>query len=180
MKVVNLLGGPGSGKSTTAAGVFYFMKLQGFNVELVTEYAKEIVYDGTMDTMLDRQEVIFAEQNQRLHRLRGKVDYAITDSPLLLSCVYPDISVEQQGITPWPALDAFKKFVIAVFSTYNNENFYLHRPDTFQEDGRYQDQTQAVSVDQRVLDTLTEHKFPFTSCKTDLHTADNIIQTITS
>jgi hypothetical protein len=44
MKVINLWAGPGAGKSTTAAGLF-LMKLTGRRVELVTEYAKEVVYD---------------------------------------------------------------------------------------------------------------------------------------
>jgi hypothetical protein len=38
--VVNLFGGPGTGKSTTASGVFYHLKRDNRNVELVQEYAK--------------------------------------------------------------------------------------------------------------------------------------------
>lgn len=41
--VINLIGGPGSGKSTTAAGLFFRMKSMGVRCELVTEYAKELV-----------------------------------------------------------------------------------------------------------------------------------------
>lgn len=39
---VNLYGGPGSGKSTTAAGVVSQLKLLSINAELVTEYAKDL------------------------------------------------------------------------------------------------------------------------------------------
>ena len=45
MKVINLFGGPGCGKSTTAADLFARMKLRGLSVELVTEYAKDVVWD---------------------------------------------------------------------------------------------------------------------------------------
>ena len=41
--VVNLLGAPGSGKSTIAASIFSKLKFQNLNVELVSEYAKELV-----------------------------------------------------------------------------------------------------------------------------------------
>jgi adenylate kinase family enzyme len=66
-KIINLFGGPGSGKSTTAAGLFHRMKLAGYKVELVTEFAKQLTYQNTVV---------------------GQVDYIITDSPTLLSVVY--------------------------------------------------------------------------------------------
>ncbi len=48
LKVINLWAGPGAGKSTTAAGLFNLMKIRGYNVELVTEFAKEMVYEGRL------------------------------------------------------------------------------------------------------------------------------------
>ncbi len=179
MKVVNLFGGPSSGKSTTAAGVFYFMKLQGYKVELVTEYAKELVYDGMLELMLDRQEVIFAEQNQRLHRLRGKVDFAIVDSPLLLSCVYPDMNGLQKGVNMWPALEAFKALVLAVIGTYENQNFFLQRPDGFETGGREHSLQQSMEIDYAIQDALNGNAFPFSTLPTNQHTVSQIIELIT-
>jgi len=80
MKVINLFGGPGSGKSTTAAGLFQKMKLKHMSVELISEYAKKLVYSNRLENMLDQQEYIFAKQNNMLHMLRDKVDFVITDS----------------------------------------------------------------------------------------------------
>ena len=42
MKVINFYGGPNTGKSTKAAGMYYKMNLAGYNVELVNEFAKEL------------------------------------------------------------------------------------------------------------------------------------------
>lgn len=43
MNVVNLFAGPGSGKSTTAAGIFYILKSEyNINCEYVSEYARYI------------------------------------------------------------------------------------------------------------------------------------------
>ncbi len=39
-----MFGGPGTGKSTSAAGLFFKMKLAQMEVELVTEYAKDLVW----------------------------------------------------------------------------------------------------------------------------------------
>jgi tRNA uridine 5-carbamoylmethylation protein Kti12 len=85
--VVNLFGGPGCGKSTTSAGLFHDMKKKSLNVELVTEYAKELVWSDSISAMSD-QLYLLANQNRRLDRLVGKVDYVITDAPLLLSAYY--------------------------------------------------------------------------------------------
>ena len=60
MKVINLFGGPGSGKSTTAASVFSKLKIMGYNVELVTEFAKDMVWEQH-DSIFDNQLLIFAE-----------------------------------------------------------------------------------------------------------------------
>lgn len=178
LKVINLFGCPGSGKSTTAAGLFYFMKLKGYKVELVTEFPKDLVYDGTLEVMLDRQEVIFAEQNQRLHRLRGKVEYVITDSPILLSTVYPKINQEQFGVGEWDALPAFIEFVKAVHNTYCNLNYYLHRSTVYQTYGRLQDEEQAAQIDIAIRNALACH--PHKSFDVDGDLVDNILNHVTT
>ena len=39
-KVISFFGSPGTGKSTTSAGLFYEMKNRDISCELVNEYAK--------------------------------------------------------------------------------------------------------------------------------------------
>ena len=43
--VVNLFGVPGAGKSTGAAYIFAMLKMYGINAELITEYAKDKVWE---------------------------------------------------------------------------------------------------------------------------------------
>ena len=150
MKVINLFGGPGCGKSTMAAAVFTYMKFKGHNVELVTEYAKDLVWDNRLEDMLDQQEYIFAKQNHRLHRLRDHVDYVVTDSPLLLSTIYPN------ALT-WPAYHEFCEFVRATNLTYTNMNFFLNRlgEEHFQEVGRAHNFAQSVDLDNQIRYMLT-------------------------
>ena len=45
MIVVNLFGAPGAGKSTGAAYIFAKLKMAGINAELVTEFAKDKVWE---------------------------------------------------------------------------------------------------------------------------------------
>lgn len=86
--IVNLYGSSGSGKSTTAMGLTYFLKLKGYKVEYVTEYAKDLVNEGSQHK-LKYQLSIFSEQLRKVHILLDKgLDFIITDSPLLLGVFY--------------------------------------------------------------------------------------------
>lgn len=51
--VINLWGGPGCGKSTTMARIFSELKVKGYNVEMVSEFAKDLVYEKRDETMKD-------------------------------------------------------------------------------------------------------------------------------
>lgn len=46
-KIINFIGGPGVGKSTTALGVAYNLKKRRLNIEYVAEYAKDVTWEGT-------------------------------------------------------------------------------------------------------------------------------------
>lgn len=168
MKVINLLGGPGCGKSTTAAGLFYKMKLQHGSVELVTEVAKDLVYDNRLDFLAQRQEWVLAEQHLRLKRLEGHVDYAIVDSPLLLSLVYPN--------EEWSVYDSFTKFALEIYNTFDNIVIYLERPDTYQQYGRREDAEAAVLVDEKVKKVMKGCVIDYHIVKTDgENTVDSIL-----
>lgn len=86
--VVNLHGGPGTGKSTTAALVFAKLKQQGVNAELVTEFAKDLAWEDR--SVIRCRPFVFGEQLWRIERLLGHVDVVVTDSPLLMDLVYSD------------------------------------------------------------------------------------------
>ena len=60
-KVINIFGAPNAGKSTVAAGLFYIMKINGYNVELVNESAKDLVWNGQTEH-LSEQLIVFTKQ----------------------------------------------------------------------------------------------------------------------
>ncbi len=148
MKVINLFGGPGTGKSTTAAGVFYYLKRQGVECELVTEYAKDLVWSERTN-MFTHQDYIFAKQRHRLERLRDKVEYVITDSPLLLSLIYmPDSYVGSLH---------FSDFIKDVDASFDNENFLLRREKEYSPIGRNQTEEEAKEIDGDIRKMLSSH-----------------------
>lgn len=151
--IINIFGGPGVGKSTVAAGLFSLMKKEGYNVEFVTEYAKELTYEGRYNVLEQDQLYIFAKQHRKILRLKYEVDYIISDSPLLLSVVYSELN-------PYNIHDheLFKKLVYDINSKYHNLNIFLKRngKHEYKQEGRYQDKEGAMFVDKAIESVLSK------------------------
>lgn len=158
MKIINLYGGPGTGKSTTAAGLFHLMKLRSMECELVTEYAKDLVW-SERHAMFTEQDYIFAKQNHRLRRLSGKVDWVVTDSPIVLGFFYIEDS--------FPGKDHFCNFVRDMFNSYDNINVFLERVKPFNPNGRNQTEEESKQIDQNIQDFLIENKLPYFTIPAD-------------
>lgn len=139
LKVINLWAGPGAGKSTTAAGLFNLMKNKGCCVELVTEYAKELTYEKN-SLLLQNQLHVLAEQDRRLRRLAGQVEWAITDSPLPLGLVYR--GMEFSKLVDLPSVNAYRQ--------YQNYDYFIHRTKAYQPYGRNQTEAQARALDDEI------------------------------
>ncbi len=71
MKVINLFGSAGAGKSTTALGVAHNLKINGYKVEYVSEYAKQLVMSGCQN-LLAYQEHVFTNQLFQMNILKDK------------------------------------------------------------------------------------------------------------
>jgi hypothetical protein len=170
MKIINIFGGPGCGKSTTAAGLFFEMKKMGLNVELVTEYAKDAVWERRYD-LLDDQIYIFAKQHRRISRLIGHgIDWVITDSPIPLGLVYLRDGALSQ---------AFPDLVMEVFGSYANYNFLLQRQWKYNPVGRNQkDEEEARIYDRRVSELLERWKMPVLTIPGGEVAVDKIIKDV--
>ena len=126
--IVNLFGAPGAGKSTGAAYIFALLKMRGVDAELVTEFAKDKLWEGDK-AVFENQAYIFGKQSFKLSRCANKVDVIVTDSPLPLSIQY------NQTVNLG---DNFNKYVLDVFNSYDNLNYYLTRVKEYNPNGRFQ------------------------------------------
>jgi len=126
--IINLFGSPCSGKSTCAAYLFSKFKLEGINCELVTEYAKDMVYEGN-NTALSDQIYVFGHQHFRISKLIGKVDVIITDAPLENSIFYNS----NEDIA-----ESFERLVWDIATQYRTVNVFLERIGTYEQSGRLQ------------------------------------------
>ena len=151
MIVVNLFAGPGSGKSTTCAGVFAKLKLAGINCEMALEYAKDKVWEES-NKVLDDQIYVFGKQLHRIFRLKDKVDVVITDSPILLSIIYDKTRNKY-----------FSDLVLNQFNNFDNRNYFIERTTVYNPKGRLQTEDEAKEIDKVLLDLLKDCNIEYDS-----------------
>lgn len=150
-KVINIFGAPGCGKSTLASGLFYKMKVNGFSVEFVQEYAKECVFEERFKLIKEDQLHIFANQNRKLFRLKDSYEYVIMDSPIILSNVY----VQRDSFYN---INYFKNLVTSTFHNYPNINYFisLNENFNFENEGRVHSFTESKHLENEIKKVLTE------------------------
>lgn len=121
MKVINLYGGAGAGKSTLASALFSRLRLDNeINCELVPEFAKEVVYEGARRNLSD-QFYLLGNQQHRLWRLKQEgVQLAICDSPIDMSVTY----AKRNGFPHLPELIVLVEYMK---SQYTEFNVFVHR-----------------------------------------------------
>ena len=174
--LINLFGGPGSGKSTVASGLFYTFKSKGLTCDNPYEFPKQVAWEDNTSQITD-QLYILANQHRGIVRSYGKVNYIILDSPLLLSLVYKD------GYTgDYPAKfynNNFDLMVLDLFNSYENINIFLERPEKqFQQEGRFQTQEESEEVDKKIKEVLDTNEIPYHTVKVGKTTITDIIEII--
>lgn len=151
-KVISLVGGSGIGKSTTAAGLYYEMKKLGVNCELVREFVKEWAWAGKKVGPYG-QSIIYGQQVERESNLYGKVDYIVTDSPLILCPVYQ----KYYNGTDTIKNQVFNDLNVAKSLGVEHINYILTRFKKFDPRGRYETEQQAVEIDHETENFLKYH-----------------------
>lgn len=164
--VVNLYGGPGTGKSTMAAALFSELKFMNINCELVTEYAKDKVWEESINTLSD-QVYIFAKHHHRIWNLLNKVDVIITDSPIIMASVYtPDSEV------------ALKTLTKEYHFKNNNLEVFLIRNKPYNTKGRMQTEVEARVKDQEILQLLDTNFINYRQVYSNKNSVQEIVQMI--
>lgn len=169
LKVINLWGGPSCGKSTTAAGLFHLMKKDHHDVELITEFAKDMVWERQHPDHFTNQIYISAMQNNKqLNLVAHNVEYCITDSPVLMSALYQ----------PNNYYSNFLPLLKEIHDSYNNINFFLERDFDYVEKGRNKTEEQAKELSNSIRKFMDDNNISYTVIKTDYDTAYKIYDII--
>jgi hypothetical protein len=148
---VNFLGGPGSGKSVAAASLFVKLKKMHVNAEIVTEVAKDLVYENNT-TALSNQILVFGKTLYKIQNAYTNTQVAVVDSPLLLSAIYNPNTSEH-----------LVDLVLEQHKRLNNMNIFVRRDNSYSHSmmGRIHSLTESVSIDNQIINLLDLYEIPF-------------------
>lgn len=153
--IVNIYGGPGAGKSTTALQLVAELKKLGYHADYVSEVAKELVYAKDfehLDGTLKNQSKILSEQKRRLDIMLDNVDVVVTDSPLLLNTVYLKENAPE-----------YIESVFSQYENYNNYNVVVERDLSvkFEQEGRIHNLEESIKKDGEINTLLDSHDIDY-------------------
>lgn len=165
-KIINVFGSSGAGKSTLAMGLSYALKLEGYKVELVTEYAKSVVLEESFNK-LKYQYYIFAKQLKSLDVLQHQdLDYIVTDSPLILSKFYGE---KYNTLIPY-----LSELILDQFNNMENINIFLNRTHPFDTFGRVQNEPESLLDSEQLKKMLDINNIFFKQFNTSYNNSDTL------
>lgn len=169
---INVYGGPGTGKSTTASGLFYKMKLNGLKVEYIQEYAKDLTY-GKDTVKLSDQLLLLGEQHHRMFRIKDHVDFIIHDAPFVIGMAYAS--------NEFVPLKEYEALILALYNRYEHLNIFLERDikkHAYLEYGRSQTLNQAIEKDVIIKRWLDVNDIPYSVVKMGSKSVNEILKII--
>jgi hypothetical protein len=149
--LVNLISGPGAGKSVLSALIFANLKLNRFSTEFVQEYAKTLVWTKDFTT-LNNQYYVTTTQFNLLKQINGKVDFIVTDGPIIGGLYYNLHNADNTS-----NIEKTNKLILECHNQFNNINIFLTRGNfAYETQGRLQTEDEAKEIDV-ILKHLLRH-----------------------
>lgn len=178
-KIVCLWGGPGTGKSTTAAAVFAKLKKLGYNAELQREYVKNWVWEGRSIKPGDQTYIFCKQARVERQYMDNGLDFIISDSPMALSILYGRLHdpYEQQ----FAACELLLKQHHAYCKDkgYKVDHIFLKREKSYNPAGRFQSESEAKEIDTQCINLLEQLGINYISLSCGSGVEDKIIGLIT-
>lgn len=148
--VINLIGGPCSGKSTIAAELFARLKKMGIHCELVSEYIKDRIYEENQ-TMPKNQIAIFGMEHYNISNKLGKVDVIVHDGSFINNIIY---KTEENKY--------FDDLIISEYKRFWNLDFFIKRGNIeFETYGRIHNLKQSKELDKIIKETYDSYELSY-------------------
>lgn len=163
--IINFYGGPGSGKSTSASFFYYLMKKEGKNVELVREYVKDWAWEKRPMSTYD-QIYFLGKQVRRESMLYGKVDWIVTDSPVMMNLYYAHRYCPRQ-LAEGVRAGTLSFYHQAEIDNHKHLHVFLNRTKPYISEGRYQTEAEAKEIDTGIKTVLESFKLPILESDAD-------------
>lgn len=172
--LINIIAGPGSGKTTICALIFAKLKMMGYVTEYVQEYAKTLVWTKDFET-LDNQYYVSHKQTTLFKCMQGIVDFIVTDGSILHGLYY-----NRHNKNNTSNIEKTEKFILDSYANFDNINIFLERSDsfTYEKQGRIQSEDEAKEIDVILKRMLKQNDIPFTCFESDASNIDEIVNFI--
>lgn len=163
-KVINIIGGPGCGKSMFSAAIVLQLHLAGKTVETIPDHAKALVWQRNFE-VLKNQYFIAQRQFEMLNLLDGQVQFLITESSL------PQVLYYNENYEP-NICDVAKTRaqILAWHGMQDNVNVLIERGEKrYVRAGRFQEEEQARAVDHGLRALLDREGLAYTLLPADIN-----------
>lgn len=172
-KVVNFVGGPGSGKTVMCSLVFAELKMRGFCVEYVTEFAKQLVWAESFE-LLNNQHFVTKHQFELLEAVNGKVDFIVTDGSLLHGYYYNKWNKDNLC-----NVDKVSNLILDSLKHFDNIFIHLSKGNyPYEIAGRQQNEQEAKVIGIQMENILNELELPYEKFASKKESVMQIIQYI--
>ncbi|NDD83741.1 hypothetical protein EB118_23125 [bacterium] len=170
-KVVNFMGAPGVGKSTVTALTFAEIKCMHKSVELVQEYAKQLVWQSRFDE-LNNQWFVSNSQYKMLKAVDSKVEWICTDSPLLLGLFYNRYHKDNVC-----NVEKTERMIMSRINEFDNVYIFLERGDfPYETQGRIHTIDESDEIQNQLKDLLDTIGVSYLTVKSDKSSIPDIIK----
>ena len=142
--------------------------MRGINAELVTEFAKDKVYEQSKK-VFENQAYIFGKQYFQLTRCKDDVDVIVTDSPLSLSMIYNNDPILGES---------FNQLVRDVRNQYDSMDYFVFRVKKYNPKGRFQTEKESNELAKDIFNFLEEEKITFCPIKGDKEGYDKVVEDV--